>query len=49
MILMNVGDEGVLDRLIGDRFNLAHQFVVELVAEILGVYQDHTLIGNANG
>ena len=47
MILMNVSDEDVLDRLIGDGFDLSHEFVVELVAQILGIDQNHSLIRNA--
>ena len=49
VILVNVSDENVLDRLIGDGFDLPEQFVIELVPQILGVDQNHALIRDADG
>src|SRR5262245_42118098 len=48
VILMDVGDDGVLHRLRRDGFDLRDEVVVELIAKILCVDENHSLVGDAN-
>ena len=49
VVLMVVCDDHPLHRFVGDGFYSGHEFVVELVAQVLRVAHDQSVVGDADG